>query len=483
MSSALEEKTSKGVRWSFADNVITQGITFLVGIVLARLLSPEDYGLIGIITIFIAISNSIVDSGFSSALIRKKDADGTDYNTVFYTNLGFSAILFIILFLGGPLIADFFGRVELVSLTRVMGAVIVINAFGLIQRTILTKSVDFKRQTKISFAASVVSGLVGIAMAFLGCGVWSLVWQQISRQLLNTVLLWVYNSWHPSCSFSFSSFKSLFGFGWKLLVSGLIDTIWNQIFQIVIGKCYSPQSLGQYTRAQQFSNLFSSNLTSVVQRVSYPVLSSIQNERERLKDAYKRIIRVTMLVTFPCMIGLAVVSKSLVFVLIGDQWGACATMLPLICFCMVLYPLHAINLNMLMVNGRSDLFLKLEIIKKVIAAGPILLGIFVGIYWMLAGSIVIGVIAFFLNSHYSGQMIGYSSMDQVRDLLPSFSISMFMGICVYLVSFVPVSDYVILPMQIIMGGLIFVGLCRLFRLPEYSDMKQLVVESINKLKQ
>lgn len=482
MKSALVDKAAKGARWSFADSIINQGISFLIGIVLARLLSPDEYGLIGIITIFISISNFIVDSGLSNALIRKKDADDADYNTVFYLNFGLSIVLFLTLYVCAPLISDFFGRDELTALSRVMGVIVIINAFSLIQKTILTKRVDFKLQTKISLASSIVSGIVGIGMAIMGCGVWSLVGQQISRQLLIAVLFWIYNKWRPSLTFSVERFKDLFGFSWKLLVSGMIDTIWTEIYQVVIGKCYSPQDLGQYTRSKQFANLFSSNLNSVVQRVSYPVLSSIQDERERLKNAYRKIIKLTMLVTFPCMIGLAATSQPFIYVLIGEKWAFCAKMLPFICFNMMLFPLHSINLNMLMVSGRSDLFLKLEIVKKIIAVVPLLLGIYIGIMWMLAGSIVAGMISFVLNSMYSGKLVGYSCFAQIKDIAPTFLSALLMGICVYCLQLLPVSYYIILPCQVILGMALFYLFCRVLRLQEFFDFKELAFESFKKIR-
>lgn len=230
--SSLKQKTIKGTAWSFADNIANQGIMFLGGLVLARLLTPEEYGLIGIITIFIAVFNSIVDSGFSNALIRKNNAKDVDYNTVFFSNLLLSILLFFVLFACSPAISRFFDNSELILLTRVMGIVLIINAFAIIQQTILMKRVDFKTQTKVSLIASISSGIIGISMAFGGMGVWSLVGQQISRQLLNTGFLWFYNKWLPKLQFSWQSFRELFGFGWKLLVSELINTTWKEIFQV-----------------------------------------------------------------------------------------------------------------------------------------------------------------------------------------------------------------------------------------------------------
>ena len=364
MSESLKQKTVKGVGWSFADNIANSGITFLVGLVLANILTPEEYGIMAMVTIFIAVSNSIVDSGFSNALIRKTNIRSVDYNTVFYFNLIVSIFLYLILYVSAPAISVFFKEPVLVDVMRVIGWILIINAFAIIPRTIFVRNINFKAQTKVSLIASVSSGVIGIGMALAGWGVWSLVGQQLSRQLLNTVFLWIFCRWRPLWEFSTQSFKELFGFGSKLLASGLIDTIYRDIYYLIIGRFYSAADLGQYTRASQFNTIFSSNLTSVVQRVSYPVLSSIQNEPERLLGAYRRVIKTTMLITFACMLGLAAVAKPLIVILIGEKWLPAVYFLQIICFSGMLYPLHAINLNILQVKGRSDLFLKLEIIKK-----------------------------------------------------------------------------------------------------------------------
>ena len=478
---SLKIKTVKGASWSFIDSIAGQGIAFLVGLVLARLLTPEEYGLIGIITIFIAVFNSIVDSGFSNALIRKNDAKDIDYNTVFITNLVLSVVLFGALYVSAPAISRFFSQPQLIPLLRVMGIIVIINAFAIIQRTILVKKVDFKTQTKVSLISSISSGVVGIGMALNGLGVWSLVGQQISRQFLNSAFLWIYSKWYPKLQFSIQSFKELFSFGWKLLASSLLDTVWREIYQVVIGKYYTPAALGQYTRAQQFASICSSNLNSVVQRVSFPVLSSVQDDKERLKNGYKRIIKVSMLITFTLMLGLAAVAKPLVLALIGEQWLPCVPFLQIICLQMMLYPLHSLNLNMLQVQGRSDLFLKLEIIKKIIAVGPLLLGIFVNIYWMLGSSVITGFIAYYLNAYYSGPFLNYSIKEQIIDILPSFGVAIMMAIPVFAMSFIPMVPFVLLSLQIVAGALITIGICEAIKLPEYLEIKGISMPTINKI--
>ena len=475
MSESLKKKTVRGTFWSAVDSISCQGVTFLVGLVLARLLTPHEYGLIGYIMILVAVFNSIVDSGFSNALIRKKDAGQTDYSTTFFFNLALSVLLMTAMYLLAVPFSRFFREPQLVPLVRVMSVIIIINALALVQRTRLVKKVDFKTQTKASLISSASSGAIGLTMAFGGLGVWSLVGQQISRQLINTVCLWVLNRWKPSRKFSRSSFREMFGFGWKLLVSGLIDTVWREISQLVIGKCYSTETLGQYTRGKQFSDIFSSNMTSIVQRVSYPVLSSVQDEKERMREGYRRIIRITMLASFVLLFGLAAVADSLVVVLIGPQWREAAHYLQILCFSACLYPLHAINLNMLQVQGRSDLFLKLEIVKKIIAVGPLLLGIFIDINWMLWGWVITGIISYWLNAMYSGTLIGYPIKAQIKDILPSFGAAAVMALCVWPLALLNLQPIWILSVQLCSGVAVAIGLCETFRLPEYLEIKDTVL--------
>ena len=480
MSSSLKNRAVKGVGWSFIDNIANQGITFLVGLVLARILTPAEFGVLGMITIFIAISNSIIDSGFSNALIRKTDTQRIDYNTVFLFNLALSLLIYALLYLASPAISRFFNEPQLVSLTRVMGLVLFINAFAIIQRTVLVKRVDFKTQTKVSVIASLGSAVVGIGMALMDYGVWSLVGQQLTRQFLNTLFLWVFNAWRPVFEFSKRSFRDLFGFGSKLLVSGLIATIYKNIYYIIIGRFYTSSQLGQYTRAEQFNIIFSSNLTSIVQRVSYPVLASIQNEPERLRSAYRKVIKTTMLITFACMLGLAACAKPLILILIGEQWLTAVKYLQIICFSGMLYPLHAINLNILQVKGRSDLFLKLEVIKKVLAVFPICLGIFWGIEYMLLGSVFNSFVAYFLNARYSKNMINYSVFEQVRDIFPVFSVSLLVASVMWSVSFLDLNNYIQLIVQIILGlGLAWIIYEKL-NLEEYRELKGIVLSVLKK---
>ena len=423
-SNSLKDKTVKGIGWSAIDNMSSYAVTFVVGLILARLLTPDDYGLIGIISIFTAICDCFIRAGFGTALIRKKDATEDDYCTVFVCNLIMSVALYWALFLLAPYIAFYFRREELVDLVQVASLGMIISAFSIVQSTRLTKRIDFKSQTMITIASAVVRSIVGLVMAFSGFGVWAIVGQSLSGSVTSTILLCYVNKWIPRLRFSKDSFRYLFGFGSKLLVSDIITTIWNQVYNVVIGRYYQPATLGQYTRAKMFDGLLSSNLTVVIQRVTFPVLSEMQDDKARLKSGYRRVIRATMLISFLGSLMMAAVAKPMIIVLVGDQWIEASYYLQIIIFNTMLFPLHSINLNMLLVLGRSDLFLKLEIYKKTIAVIPIVLGIFIGIYWMLVSSVIVGVIHYYINAYYSGKLLGYTFINQVKDIMPSFLISL-----------------------------------------------------------
>lgn len=482
MSESLKDKTVKGVAWSGIDNVVQMGVTFVVSIVLARLLSPDDYGLLGLIAVFTAVCQALINGGFTTALIRKKDATDDDYNTVFISNLGMSLLLYAIIYVCSPAIANFFERQELVALTRVSSLGMIIGALALVQQTRLTKRIDFKTQTKITIIASVTSGVIGIGMALLDFGVWALVAQQLSSTSLRTILLWFYNKWIPQLRFSSQSFHELFGFGWKMMISSLLDTIWKELYQVIVGKFYSPATLGQYTRAKQFSQLFSSNLTTVVQRVTYPVLSNIQDDKERMVSAYRRIIKTTMFITAVSMFFLGAISEPLLYCLIGPKWHEAATYLPLICISGSLYPLHAINLNMLQVQGRSDLFLGLEIAKKIIGLLPLSVCIFYGVLPMLYVNLVTGLICYFLNSYFPGKLLGYTSWMQLKDIAPSYGLATLIAFSVFFLKYLPITNWAILPLQIVLGVSIFFLFCTRSKMPEYKEVIDMLKPYLKKFK-
>lgn len=480
MSESLKTKTLHGVGWSALQSVLNYGISFVVGIVLARLLDPSEYGLIGMAFIFITLSQTIVDSGLSNSLIRKTTATDEDFQTVFSVNLGLSLLMYGVLYACAGLIADFFAEPRLVDIVRVLSIVVIINAFAQIQRTILTKKIDFKSQTKVSLVAAITSGVVGITMAYMGYGVWALITQQLVQTTVRTIAFWTYTRWIPQLTFSKECFHEHFSFGSKLLVSGIIATAFREATNAVIGRYYSAISLGYYTKALNITRLFSTNMTEVVNRVTYPVLSEIQSDKTRLLSAYQRMIRTAMLPTFFCMLMLAAVSKPLVLTLIGEKWLPAVGMMQVLCFYLMLYPLHAMNLNMLQVSGRSDLYLRIEIIKDVLAIIPLVLGVKLGIYWMLWCNVLLSFIAYYLNAYYSGRFVGYSMWMQIKDIVPGFCVAAVSAAAAWTITLLPLSCYLQLALQAIVGIAILISMSELIHLPEYIELKGIVTSKLNK---
>jgi len=476
---SLKQKTVTGLMWSFIENLANQGTNFIIGIVLARLLVPRDFGLIGMITIFIAISQSFIDSGFSQALIRKKDCTQADYSTVFYFNLLVGVVFYLLLFFSAGAISIFFREPQLKLLVRVLGINLIINALSIIQITQLTKRIDFKLQTRITVLFSIGSGVISIWMALNGFGVWSLVAKSLSQYALQTIFLWIWNGWRPSWLFDKKSFKEMYSFGAKLLASGLIDTVFRNIYYLVIGKYFSAVELGFYTRADQFQNLPSQNLTGVIQRVSYPVLASIQEDANKLRSAYRKLIKSSMLLSFVLLIGLAAVAKPLVITLIGIKWLPCVIYLQLLCFSGMLYPLHALNLNMLKLQGRSDLFLRLEIIKKTLFVPLIIIGVIWGIKILILGMLAGSIFAYFINSYWSGKLIDYSSMEQLKDIMPSFLLALVMGAVAYSAGILlHTAQWLILIIQIAGGGAFFFAMGEIFGMGDYLYIKRVIKEQL-----
>jgi O-antigen/teichoic acid export membrane protein len=483
VSETLKQKTISGLFWSFIDNFANLGLQFVVGIILARILSPREFGLVGMITIFIAISQTFIDSGFSQALIRKKSCTQADYSTVFYYNLIIGFLFFIVLFASAGKIANFFAEPDLGPIIQVLGLQLIISSLTIIQRTKLTKEINFKLQTKISLIASVCSSVISIVMALSGYGVWSLVIKSLSMYLIISILLWGWNNWKPSWIFSLKSFKDLFSFGSKLLLSSLIETTYKNIYLLIIGKYFSASDLGFYTRANQFKQLPSQNITSILTRVSYPVLSGVQDDKLKLKDGYRRLIRSTMFISFLAMMGMAAIAKPMIVVLVGEKWLPSVEYLQLLCFAGMLYPLHALNLSMLKVIGRSDLFLKIEIIKKMLAIPVIIVGICFGIKIMIIGMIINSFIAYFINSYWSGILVDYSVKEQLLDIMPSFFFGVFISGLVYITSFIflgaPLSLFI---MQLVLGLVLLFLLGEIIKNPDYLYIKNILIEKYKSLK-
>ena len=475
MSESLKNKTVKGTLWSTLERFSVQGIMFVVMIIMARVLSPEDYGLVGMITIFIAVSQSLIDSGFSQALIRKQDRTETDNSTVFYFNIAVGGALYAILYLCAPLISDFYGEPQLTPITRAIGLSIVFNSLSVVQRALLTVRLDFKTQAKATLIGAVVSGAAGVTMAYTGFGVWAIVTQQVVNLALVTLFLWVFSHWKPICSYSWKSFRELFSFGSKLLASGLLDTLYRNMYLIVIGKVFKASDLGYYTRAHQFSDFASSNITGIFQRVSYPVLCTIQDDDTRLADVYRRLLKVSAFVIFPLLMGLAAVARPLVITFLTEKWLSAATLLVPLCFAGMWYPVHAINLNLLQVKGRSDLFLRLEIIKKALGVAMLCITLPMGLLPMCWGMLANSIISLVINTHYTGRLIHLGFLAQMRDLLPSLALSMATGAAVHAtVTLIPMHPGLALAAGVIEGAALYSAIAKLLRFKEFAELMSII---------
>lgn len=431
MGQSLKDKTVKGVVWSSIDRFTSQGISFVFSLLIARMLMPSDYGVIAMLGIFMAVSGCFIDSGFGTALVRKIDRTETDFSTVFYFNNVVAILFYGLLWLASPIIADFYDLPLLEDVTKVVGLNLVIGALGGIQNAKLSIAIDFKTRAKISVITTLFTGIVGLYLAYCGYGVWALVFQALSSNILRTILLWSYVKWKPQWLFSWKSFREMFSFGSKMLASGLLDTTYNNLYTIVIGKCFNSAALGVYSRADGLAQFPSSNITGVLQNVTFPVLSSIQNDEERLSIGYKKLLRLSAFIIFPLMVGLAAVADPFIRLVLTDKWEGTIYYLQILCFALMWYPIHAINLNLLMAKGRSDYFLKLEVIKKI--QGVIILCITVplGLVAMCYGRIVSSLISLVWNTYYTKKIIGYGYTQQMKDLMHILLHTLVMGAITY----------------------------------------------------
>lgn len=474
MSESLKQKTAKGVLWSSVEQFSVQIIQFVLGLIMARILSPHDYGLVGMILVFTSIAQTFVDSGFSNALIRKQNKTEVDYSTAFYFNVIVGLVAYFILFFLSPFIARFYNEPLLELLTKAISINVFINSLGIVQRARYSIKVDFKTQAKATTTSVLISGIIGLWMAYSGYGVWAIVWQSVIRNGLNVLLLWIFAKWLPQLQFSWQSFREMWSFGYKLLLSGLIDRIYGNIYQLIIGKVFSAQDLGNYTRAHQFASFPSSNINGIISRVTYPILSSIQDDDARLERVYRKYLRLSAFVVFPLMVGLSALAEPLIIYILTEKWRASIILLQIICFNMMWFPIHAINLNLLQVKGRSDLFLKLEIIKKIIGVTILCITVPIGLVAMCIGGIFTSIFCLVVNTHYTGKLVNVGFWLQMRDLLPTLLLSLAMGVVVLLsVWFIP-SNLLKLIVGVVVGVVFYILVARLFKMEELSDLLSLV---------
>lgn len=470
----LKQQTKKGLYWSFFNQFANYGMQFCVGIVMARLLSPSDYGITALPAVFMAVAYILQNGGLSGALIRKTDLSEKDLSTAFYYSISVGIVLYVVMFFSATWIADFYNTPVLVPLIRVTALGFLWGPLGTPQYVILNRKLDFKTPTKISIISRIVSAIVGISMAFIGYGLWALVISGLLSSFLSLIMNWYVVRWIPKAGWSKDSFKYLWDYGNKMMASSLLDTLYNNIAPVFIGKFYSPAELGVYNRAQGYAMMPSQNVTGVIQGVTFPVLSKMQNDNEALAHNYRRMLKATAFIIFPIMMMLSALARPLVITLVTAKWESCVILLQIICFQLMWYPVHAINLNLLQVKGRSDLFLRLEIIKKIVGVSILAITLPHGLIVFCCGSVVSSLIALVINTYYTGKLINVGYFKQMRDLLPIVLLGLVMFAIIHL------SNYLISNMllQIICGGIlgaiVYIGGAILFKFSELDDVKYML---------
>ena len=480
MSGSLKSKSIQALSWSLAHEVFQRALQLGISIFLARLLSPVEFGLIAMLTVFLAVSAALLDSGFGSALVQKRDLNEVDKASVFYLNVCFSVLLVCALYLASPWIADFYDQPQLTSLTRVLSLLLLINSFSLVPKALALRNLDCKRQALFGMASTAISGAVGIPMAWYGYGVWSIVAQQLTAAVVRAGLYWIMGDWRPGFMFRFGALKDMFGFGSRLAASSVLHQFFENLYPLIIGKLFSASTLGYFNRAQTLQAIPAQSLGMVMGRVMLPLFSRLQNDLPRLRQALRKATVSTFFLQVPMMVGLALVAQPLVLLLLTAKWAPAIPYLQLLCFAGLWYPLQLLNLNALLAIGRSDLFFKLEVIKK----ATIVLSLFITCQWgvtaMIIGHVLTSIGAYYANSFYTGRLIGYSTWQQLRDIAPYFVAA---GCMAAVVGFMPFSGErpaVQLIVKITVGAATYVGLSLVFRFPAMTQIREIISQRFNR---
>lgn len=466
--------------WRFAERCGAQLVSFIVSIVLARILAPEDYGTIALVTVFTAILQVFVDSGLGTALIQKKDADEIDFSSVFYFNFVVCLILYLGMFAAAPFIADFYGDVTLVPVIRILSLTIVISGVKGIQQAYVSRNMLFKRFFFSTIGGTIFSAVLGIAMAYAGFGIWSLVAQQLSNTFIDTLILWITVRWRPTKSFSWTRLKYLLSFGWKLLVSSLLDTAYNNLRNLIIGKMYSSSDLAFYNQGDKFPKVIVTNINASIDSVLLPTMSSAQDDKERVKQMTRRAIKTSTYVMAPLMMGLAFCAEPIVSLVLTDKWLPCVPFLRIFCTTYMFWPVHTANLNAINAMGRSDWFLRLEIIKKIMGMTILLSTMWFGVMAMAYSLLLSSVLSQIINSWPNRKLLGYGYLEQVRDFAPGILLAVIMGICVYFISFLHLPTIVTLLIQFIVGAAIYIGVSAILKLEEFEYLLGMVKSFLKK---
>lgn len=467
--------------WRFAERCGAQLVQFIVSIVLARLLAPEVYGTIALITVITTILNVFVDSGMGTALIQKKDADSVDFSTVFYFNMFVCIILYVGLFICSPWIAYFYKDATLTPVIRVLGLTIVISGVKNIQQAYVSKTMQFKRFFFSTLGGTIGAAIIGIWMAYKGFGVWALVTQQIFNAMVDTLILWITVKWRPKKELSFERLKGLFSYGWKLLASSLLDTVYNNIRQLIIGRMYTPSDLAFYNRGKQFPDLIITNINTSIDSVLLPTMSQEQENKERVKIMTRRAIKTSTYIMAPLMMGLAFCATPVIRLILTEKWLSCVPFMQIFCITSMFYPVHTANLNAIKAMGRSDAYLKLEIIKKVIGMALLLSTMWFGVMAMAYSLLVSSVLSQIINSWPNKKLLNYGYLEQLKDILPGIILAIVMGICVYPVQWLGLSDIITLCIQVPLGAIIYIIGSKIFKLESFEYILDMIKPYILKI--
>lgn len=460
--------------WRFLERCGAQGVTFIVSIVLARLLDPTVYGTVALVTIFTTIMQVFVDSGMGNALIQKKDADDLDFSSVFYFNMAMCSVLYLIMFFAAPFIASFYRMPELTAIVRVLSFVVVISGVKNVQQAYVSRHLMFKRFFFSTLGGTIGAAVIGIAMAYLGFGVWALVAQMLFNAAVDTTILWITVKWRPKKMFSFQRLKSLFSYGWKLLASSLIDTVYNDLRQLIIGKKYSSVDLAYYNQGKKFPQLIVTNINTSIDSVLLPTMSKAQDDMAAVRSMTRRAIKTSTFLMMPAMIGLAVCAEPLVQLILTEKWLPCVLFLRIFCITYAFYPIHTANLNAIKAMGRSDLFLKLEIIKKTVGIIAILITMWISVQAMAYSFLVTTILNQIINSWPNKKLLNYSYLEQVKDMMPQILLSLGMGAAIYAVSFLHLSASLTLLIQIPLGVLVYWSGSKIFHVESYTYIIEMV---------
>lgn len=479
-SKITAKSTTSNFLWRFMERCGAQGVTFIVSIVLARLLDPKVYGTVALVTVFTAILQVFVDSGFGNALVQKKNADNIDFSTVFFFNITVCTALYLIMFFCAPLIASFYKMPELTPVVRVMSLTLIISGVKNIQQSYVSKNLLFKKFFFATLGGTVGAAFIGIGMAYAGFGVWAIVAQNLFNQLVDTIILWVTVKWRPQLAFSFKRLKGLFSYGWKLLVSSLLDTGYNNLRQLIIGKLYTAKDLSFFNKGQSFPNMIVTNINSSIDSVLLPTMSAEQDDKSRVRAMTRRAIKTSTYIMMPLMMGLAVSAEPLVSLILTDKWLPCVPFLRIFCFTYAFYPIHTANLNAIKAMGRSDMFLKLEIAKKAFGLVVLVSTMWFGVIWMAYSLLLASLFSQIINSFPNKKLLEYGYIQQLKDMLPQIALSCVMGFCVYLLNYVRLPDTVILILQATVGAVLYITLSKVFKIESFEYVLNMLKKYVKK---